>query len=106
MHGPFGYGDPRMMRREELISVISSPNIHRGGGTEYALLITNVRIAGARKPAREGFFEAYLTAGAEATAADREAAWRKAAEIIGSEEFELRRDKIFQIQYEAPSVFF
>ena len=49
-----------MIRREKLIAVISSGDIHLGGGDGWALVVTDSRIVGARRPETVGVPEPFL----------------------------------------------
>jgi hypothetical protein len=95
-----------MMRREKLISVISSGDIHIGGGDGYALVVTESRVVGAHRPDSVGIPEPYLWLVTESSEADRAAAGRMAAELIDRKQFDLSKESIFKILYEAPGLFF
>jgi hypothetical protein len=107
---PFGNerfaGDLGMIRREILIGVISSADLHRGGGNGYMLLFTNSRIVGANRPVSKDIPESYFWTTTESSEADHDVAERVAATLIGRKQFELSKESIFKILYEAPGIFF
>jgi hypothetical protein len=94
-----------MIRREIMIGVISSADLHRGVGNGYMLLFTNSRIVGANRPVSKDIPESYFwTTGS--SEADHDVAERVAAALIGRKQFELSKESIFKILYEAPGIFF
>src|ERR1022692_94216 len=99
-------GDLGMIRREILIGVISSADVHRGGGNGYMLLFTDSRIIGANRPASKDIPESYSWTRTGSSEVDHNAAERVAAVLIERKQFELSKDSIFKILYEEPGVFF
>ncbi|MDA4112816.1 MAG: hypothetical protein OK474_02100 [Thaumarchaeota archaeon] len=94
-----------MIRREILIGVISSADLHRGVGNGYMLLFTNSRIVGANRPVSKDIPESYCWTMTESSEADHDVAERFAAALIGRKQFELSKEGIFKILYEAPGIF-
>jgi hypothetical protein len=95
-----------MIRREIPIGIISSADLHRGGGNGYMLLFTNSRVVGANRPVSNDIPESYFWTTAESSEADHDVAERVAAALIGRKQFELSKEDIFKILYEAPGIFF
>ena len=95
-----------MIRREKLIAVISSGDIHLGGGDGWALVVTDGRIVGARRAETVGVPEPYLWVAKESTEEGRAAAEKIAVALIERKRFELSKEGIFKILYEAPGLFF
>lgn len=106
-----------MLRREQIIGIVSSWDIRRArsgfsllffaGGEDagYSLLFTDTRLVGARRPEYPEDFLAYLGPGSAASDEVRTAAQTHAGEIIARESFELQRDKIVEIIYSEPKAY-
>jgi hypothetical protein len=95
-----------MIRREKLIAVISSGDIHPGGRDGWALVITDGRIVGTRRPEAVGVPEPFLWVAGRSADEGRDAAEKMAAGLIERKRFELSKEGIFKILYEAPGLFF
>jgi hypothetical protein len=95
-----------MIRRETLIGIVSSADIHRGGGGGYMLLFTDSRVVGADRPASDDIPESYFWTTTGSSRADYEVAERVAVTLIERKRFELSKESIFKILYEAPGMFF
>ena len=95
-----------MMRREKLIAVISSEDLHVGGEGGYSLVVTDSRIIGANKGDLPDFGEPYLWLATESSQEELVKAEATALGIIGRKRFDLSKDSIFKILYEAPGLFF
>src|SRR5580658_6717516 len=91
-----------MLRREQVIGIVSSWDIRWKESEGYSLLITDSRLIGASRPDYPDNFWAYLGPGTEASAESRASADKKAAEIVAREDFELQRDRIVKIMYDEP----
>jgi hypothetical protein len=91
-----------MLRREQVIGIVSSWDIRWKESEGYSLLVTDSRLIGASRPDYPDNFWAYLGPRTEASAESRASADRKAAEIVAREDFELQRDKIVKIIYDEP----
>jgi hypothetical protein len=95
-----------VIRHERLIAVISSGDIRLGGENGCALVVTDGRIVGASRSESLGIAEPYLWVEAESSETGRAAAQEEATELIGRKQFELSKESIFKILYEAPGLFF
>ena len=95
-----------MIRHERLIAVISSGDVRLGAGNGCSLVITDGRIVGTSRPESLGIPEPYLWVEGESSEKGRAAALEEAAELIGRKQFELSKESIFKILYDAPGLFF
>ena len=95
-----------MMRREKLLAIISSPDLHLGGGDGYALVVTDGRIVGSGRPGPAGVSVPRLWSATGSSEADRAEAEKDAADLIGRRQFELSKESIYKIVYDAPGLFF
>jgi hypothetical protein len=91
-----------VLRREQIIGIVSSWDIRWRESTGYSLLVTDSRVFGASRPGYSDNFWAYLGPGTYIAPETRSIAYSKAAEIIAKKDFELQRDKIVKIIYDAP----
>ncbi|MDA4134060.1 MAG: hypothetical protein OK441_00640 [Thaumarchaeota archaeon] len=95
-----------MIRHERLIAVISSGDIRLGRGSGFALVVTDGRIVGTSRLESLGIPEPYLWVEGGSSETGRAAAQVEAARLIGRKKFELSKESIFKILYEAPGLFF
>ncbi len=95
-----------MIRHERLVAVISSGDIRLGGANGCALVVTDGRIVGSSRSESLGTPEPYLWVEGESPEISRAAAQKEAAEVIERKLFELSKESIFKILYEAPGLFF
>jgi hypothetical protein len=93
-----------MFRREQVIGIVSSWDIRWKETEGYSLLITDSRLIGAQLPTYADDFWAYFPPGKERDANLAKEAERRAAEIALKKDFELQRDRIVKIIYEAPGM--
>jgi len=95
-----------MLRREKLIAVISSGDLHFRNGEGYELVITDGRIVGAPRAAALGVPDPFLWSAEGSSEEERVAAEKAASVIIGRKQFDLSKDSVFKILYESPGIFF
>jgi hypothetical protein len=105
-----------MLRREQIIGVVSSWDIRKyagkypvsflsGGESEgYSLLFTDSRVVGAERPGLPDDLWAYLGPGSNASEELRAVVQKRADEIISTKDFEMQRDKIVKILFEEPGL--
>jgi len=94
-----------MLRREQIIGIASTWDIRWRDSEGYALLFTESRLVGAPLPASGDVLLACFLAGKERDPAIAQLAQKRADEIIRTKDFELQRDKIVKVIYDAPQVF-
>jgi hypothetical protein len=96
----------RELDDEQLVGVIVSENLFRGGDMGYCLVVTRDAIMGARKPESLADFEAYLGPGGNATDAARAEARKIAEALAGAREFLISGASVGQVLFKRPSMFF
>lgn len=94
-----------MLRREQVIGIISSWDIRRNESEGYSLLFTDERVVGAHRPDFPQDFWAYLGPGSSASEELRKRADAKAIEIISGKDFELQKDKVVKVIYDEPRTY-
>ena len=93
-----------MLRREQVIGIVSSWDIRWRDSEGYSLLVTDSRLVGGTMPATAEDFRAFFAPGKGRDAGLGQEADKKAAEILLLKDFEIYRDKVLKIVYEAPSM--
>src|SRR5271156_2135202 len=93
-----------MLRREQIIGVVSSWDIRWKESEGCSLLITDSRMVGAGFPVFDDNFWGYFPPGKERNPGLAREAERRAEEILLRRSFELQRDKIVKIIYDKPGM--
>ena len=93
-----------MLRREQVIGIVSSWDIRWRESEGYSLLVTESRIVGACLPHDGDEYRVFFPLGIERDPSAAKDAEGKADKIVATKDFELQRDKIVKVIYEEPGV--
>jgi len=106
-----------MLRREQIIGIVSSWDIRKGRGgfsllffagdesEGYSLLVTDLRLVGAFREEYPDDFCAYLGPGSQVVPELRQKAEAEASKIFAKRDFEIPKDKLVKALYEPPTTY-